>query len=695
MSEIVLSKSERELLLGNEAVVRGALEAGVGFVSTYPGTPASEIGDTFAKIFGEVGLYFEYSVNEKVALEAAAGAAFSGVKSLVAMKHYGLNVASDSLLPLAYLKCPLVVVVADDPGCWSSVQTEQDSRWYSRLGKIVTLEPSNPQEVKKMTKQAFDLAWKYRLPVMVRLTTRVCHVRAPVELGELVEPKLRGKFVKPEGGFKLGSKVTLELKERLLEKVGRVRSEVSEVEGLNCQGEGLASDGGRQGKESDSLLRKESDSGELPGSEELAGLGGWRDVGVIASGVSFDYFQEACRELEVDLPWFKIGMSYPFPKDSVAEFLKGKEQVLVIEELDPVIEEEVRRIAGGCLVLGAASFRASARSFEISPPPGRRNDNSLEIHGKDLLPRVGEYRPEDVLEVLVGVLASEEKSPKEKSQTLYSVKSLTLRNSDSFPRQAAKTPTLCAGCPHRATFWAVHKALGEDKITGGDIGCYMLGALPPYYNQDFIVSMGASIGISHGIAKSTGEKPTVFIGDSTFFHAGIPALINMVFNQSNALVIVMDNRLTAMTGQQPHPGSGFRAGGGECKEIRIEEIAKACGADQVEVANVYNLAETMETVRRLYEADGVSVLVARGECRLAAVRKLVRAGKAMPAFELGKDIKVSSPEGRKLFKFGCPAIREKDGKLSIDPELCWGCAFCRQIAPGAVEPRKRVRLFTE
>jgi len=651
MSKRVLSQKDKELLLGNKAVVRGALEAGVGFVSTYPGTPASEIGDTFANIYKEVGMYFEYSTNEKVALEAAAGAAFSGVKSLVAMKHYGLNVALDSLFPLVYLECPLVVVVMDDPGCWSSVQTEQNSRWFSKMGKITTLEPANPQEAKDMTKQAFELAWKYHLPVMVRLTTRVCHVRASVELGELAKFESKGKFVKPEGGFKLGSKVTLRLKEQLLEKIEKIRREVSEAGGLN-----------RRGKESGYDVPGLSSRTPSEPSPKSQTLGNRREekVGVVASGVGFEYFREACKELGINVPWFKVEMHYPFPKEAVAEFIKDKEKILVIEELDPIIESEVQEIAG-----------------EVNP--------DLRIHGKDLLPRVGEHTPGDVLAALVGVLESPNSSELSFGDSLK----LSSFPSDSFPQRPSKTPTLCAGCPHRATFYAVREALGEDKITGGDIGCYMLGALPPYCNQDFIVSMGAGIGISHGIAKSTGEKPVVFIGDSTFFHAGVPALINMVFNQSNALVIILDNRLTAMTGQQPHPGSGHRAGGGECKEVRIEEIATACGADQVEVANVYNLKKTMERVKRLYEASGVSVLVARGECRLAAVRKLARAGKDIPTFKFEKPLDVRSEEGKKLADFSCPAIRERGGKLTIDSELCWGCAFCKQIAPEVVEPRKK------
>ncbi len=617
MPNPVLSKEKKELLLGNEAVVRGALEAGVGFASTYPGTPASEIGDTFAKVFQELGFYFEYSSNEKVALEAAAGAAFSGVRSLVGMKHYGVNVAADTLLPLVYFECPLVVAVADDPGCWSSVQTEQDTRWYSWMGRIPTLEPANPQEAKGMTKKAFKAAWNYKVPVIIRLTTRVSHTRSLVDLGPLGKFDPQGKFEKPAEGFKVGSARTLELKENLLKKIEKIQQEVSEQDDFNK----IFDEGG--------------------------------DIGVIATGVSWDYLQEALDTLDVELSVLKLGMSYPLPEEMITEFIEDKERVLILEELDPVVESEVREIAK-----------------EVNP--------DLEIHGKDWLSEVGEYKPGMVREALIKLTESPADSPKPGFGTGLKAGLLS-----SAGPVANKTPTFCAGCPHRATFWAVKEALGKDKVSGGDIGCYMLGALEPYKNQDFIVAMGASIGISHGISKVGGEKPLVFIGDSTFFHAGIPALTNMVFNDSDALVIVMDNRMTAMTGQQPHPGTGERAGGKKCKEVLIEDVAKAVGADNVEVANVYNFEDTKKKIEKLYGAKGVSVLVAKGKCRLAMVRELARAGKEPPKFEIA-----SQKDNQKLKEFDCPAIREDGrGKLYIDPELCWGCAFCRQIAPDTVQVR--------
>ncbi len=629
-----MSSKEKELLLGNEAVVRGALEAGVAFASTYPGTPASEIGDTFASICADLNdLYFEYSSNEKVALESAAGAAFSGVKALVAMKHYGVNVASDSLLPLAYLECPLVVAVSDDPGCWSSVQTEQDTRWYSRMGKIPILEPSNPQEVKEMTKLAFKIAWEYKIPVIVRLTTRVSHVRAPVAFDNLPERKALGKFEKPKDGFPVSSANTLALKQKLMMKVKKLRREAASL--------------------------TSEVSADLTSEVSPA-------AGVIASGVSFDYFQEALQELDQEVPWFKVGMSYPFPAEIIADFIKDKTRILVLEELDPIVEIEVRELAK-----------------DVNP--------DLEIHGKDWLTEVGEYKPEIVRDALINLVGAD-KLAKDKNQVL---KALPEHGSEEPALPAGrlsklvtnKIPTLCAGCPHRSTFWAVKEALGEDKIAGGDIGCYMLGALEPYKNQDFIVAMGAGMGISHGISKATGEKPLVFIGDSTFFHAGIPALINMVFNQSDVLVIILDNRMTAMTGHQPHPGTGERPESeGECKEVLIEDIARAAGADAVGVANVYNFSETVEKVKDLYGQEGVSVLVAKGECRLVTVRKLARAGKEIPSFELAE--KITEKDKEDLKDFGCPAIREKDGELKIDEDQCWGCAYCKQLAPNSVKPSK-------
>ena len=548
--EEVIQHKKSAFIFGNEAVARGALEAGVGFVTNYPGTPATEIGDTFAKISKETGVYFEYSTNEKVALEASAGAAFSGVKSMVVMKHYGLNVALDSLLPLVYLECPLVVVIADDPGCSSSVQTEQDSRYFSKLGHLPTMEPANPREAKEMTKSAFAISQNYRIPVLIRLTTRVSYSKEVVEFGKIPEIKTKGEFIKNPQGFKLGSSQTVALHQKTLEKIAKIQKEISENQRFNFIQNGKG------------------------------------NLGMVVSGVSYDYLQEIIKKLELNLPILKIGMSHPFPDEMARQFLKNLEQILVIEETEPVLEDELKRVA-------------------------KEQSLAVKILGKDILPRQGELGPEEI-EIALAKLGGRQIS-RDLAENIAKFKNL---------KGPARIPFWCPGCPHRETFKAVKAALGPDVIFGGDIGCYMLGAYPPVQMLDFVVSMGAGAGIAYGLSKTNNKKPVAFIGDSTFFHAGMPALLNMVFNRANILLIILDNRCTAMTGQQPHPGTGFTATGEGTELILIEEIAKALGADFVETIDVYKPQEAVSKIKELYSKDGVSVIVARGECVLFRKKRL-------------------------------------------------------------------------
>lgn len=596
---------KKGLLFGNEAIVRGALESGVGFASTYPGTPASEIGDIFAKIAKDAKIYFEYSTNEKVALEAAAGAAFSGIKAIVPMKQYGLNVALDSLLPLTYLECPLVVIIGDDPGCWSSVQTEQDSRLYSRLGHIPMLEPSNSQEAKTMTKLAFQLAWKYKIPFLIRMTTRTCYSRSLVNYNKIIKSNTKGNFVKPKP-FKMNSEQTITLHKNLLEKLNKIKI-LTESSGLNFIETGKG------------------------------------NIGIITSGICYEYVKEALQKLNVALPLLKIGFIYPFPEKKVAAFLKNLKSVIIVEELDPIIEEEVKKIV-----------------------MDRKNKK---IYGKNLFSETNELRPEYVLLALSKLL--NKKIPKE----------LAWNTKNFNPEKVEKrTPFFCAGCPHLSTFYAVKKILGRNKIFCGDIGCYTLGICKPHEMQDLIVSMGAGIGISHGIAKMTGQKPVIFIGDSTFFHAGIPALINLVYNKSNALLIILDNRFTAMTGRQPHPGTGWTGLQELTKALIIEDIAKACQADFVQTSNVYNFKQFCQDIKEAYAVKGVSVVVAKGECRLYLITKLAREGVTLPKYEIIKQ----KPELDELEQFGCIAIRKDKSKWLIDKNLCWGCSLCKQLFPDCI-----------
>lgn len=610
MSDRILSNEvgKKVILLGNEAIVRGALESGVGFASTYPGTPASEIGDTFAEIAKQAGIYFEYSTNEKVALEAAGGAALCGVKSLVSFKHFGLNVASDSLMPLAYVGTSgLVVVVADDPNCWSSAQSEQDSRWYARLAHIPMLEPSDPQECKDFTKLAFQISKKFELPVIIRTTTRVSHARGPVKLGKIIKGKTKGKFIKNLEKFNSLPPHTLRMHEDLLKKMENVQK-LNEKLKINF------------------VVNDKVKS----------------DFGIIASGVSFNYVIEALDDLKIKLPVLKLSLTYPLPEKKIKNFIKRFRVLLIVEELDDLVEREIKALA-------------------------KDTNPDLKIFGKNLLPKAGEFT-EEIVASAIGKITGKKLSIK-LEENLKKYKEIKI---------ARRFALMCPGCPHRATFYAAKK-VAKDAVFGGDIGCYILGIYPPLETQDFLFSMGASEGVVHGIKKVSDQKAIVFIGDSTFFHAGIPGLLNIVHNKSNPLVIVLDNRTTAMTGHQPHPGVGITGMGEQTKEVAIDEIAKACKVENVKVVDPFNLNETTKTIKEFLEKKEASVIVARRECQLLAVRRKKREGIKIPAFEI--DQNKCTKCGVCLHEFACPAIMKKDKKIYIDETICTGCAVCVQVCP--------------
>ncbi|MCD6500893.1 indolepyruvate ferredoxin oxidoreductase subunit alpha [bacterium] len=559
--EKVLSKKvgEKVILLGNEAIVRGALESGVQFVSTYPGTPASEIGNTFYKIsnlksqISNLNLYFEFSTNEKVALEAGAGASFSGQRTLVAMKHFGLNVASDFLITLVYsgVRTGMVIVVADDPGCSSSAQSEQDSRAYSYLAHIPTLTPATPQECKDFTKFAFELSEKFKIPVMVRETTRVALQSGIVKLGKIVQGRRKGKFVKDPHQFVTMPPRVLEMKKELLEKIRKIKNEVSEKSPTNYESKRITN----------------------------------KKIGIVTSGVSYLYTMEALKEFNLNLPVLKLGFFYPLPEKKIKKFIKSIKKVLIVEELEPYIEREVKRFAK-----------------DANP--------KLQIFGKNLLPEIGELRPEIVLRAIAKIT-----NRKLKIENSIKIKNLKLK----IPR---RTPQLCPGCPYWLVFSGIKTALKKMKLSekdvvfGGEIGCYMLAGLSPHNIQDYLFCMGSDMGIAHGIKKATFNKQKLiaFVGDSSFFHAGIPALINAVHNKSNPLVIIMDNQTTAMTGHQPHPGIEKTGMGEASPKIKIEDIVRACGVKNLKVIDQGNQKEFVKTVKEFLQNKTVSVIIARRPC---------------------------------------------------------------------------------
>ena len=528
----------RKILLGNEAIVQGALEAGVDFVSAYPGTPSSEIGVIFGKIAKRHGVYFEFSVNEKVALEAAVGASFSGLKCLVAMKNFGLNVASDALFPFVYTgtKGPTVIIVADDPSCWSSGQSEENSRGFAYLAHIPILEPSDAQEAKDFVKLGFEISEKFNIPVIVRITTRVAHQKMPVEMGKIIRSNTSGRFVKDVKRFVTMPPRVLEMKEELLEKIEKI--------------------------------------GEYAEKSKVNKIEGKGRLGIITSGISYLYVREVLEELKIDLSVLKLGFFYPLPTKVLNSFIKKLDKVLVVEELEGYLEKEIKALAK-----------------DINP--------KLKILGKDLLPETRELNTDKVGQAIASL-----------ANKKYKVsKPVSIDIPKRFPR-------LCPNCPYWFVFSAVKEVAPKDTIFGGGIGCYMLAGFPPHNIQDYLFCMGSSIGIAHGIKKSSDQKLISFIGDSSFFHAGIPALINAVYNQSSPLIIIMDNRITAMTGHQPNPGMGKTGMGEDVEEIKIENVVKACGVKHVKVIDPKNINELKKTIKEFLNKKEVSVIVAKRICAL-------------------------------------------------------------------------------
>jgi indolepyruvate ferredoxin oxidoreductase, alpha subunit len=539
----------KKILLGNEAIVRAAIVSGVTYVTGYPGCPSAEIGDEFGKIAKDYGVYAEYATNEKVALESAIGASFSGLKTLVNMKSFGINVCADSLFPLAYTgtKGAMVIVVADDPSCWSSAQSEQNSRGYAYLSHIPVLEPADPQECYDFTKIGFEISEKFNTPVILRTVTRCAHQRAVVNFEEpkkVVRADMRiGNFVKNHHQFSTMPPRTLEMKKELLEKIKKIEAYANK-----------------------SVLNKI--------------IGKANKVGIISSGVASLYVMEALEELGLDLPVLKLGSFYPLPKDKIIKFIKPIKKVLIVEELDGYVEKELMVIA-------------------------KDSNCKLEIFGKNVLPIIGELNAEKVAVALSKIVGGKIKFNE------FKIKPLDL------PERTAR---LCEGCPYWNVF-PVLKRIAPNAIFGGDIGCNMIASLQPHDLSDYMFAMGAGLGISHGVKKSTNQKVISIMGEGTFFHSGIAPLINVVYNKSNPLVIVLDNRITAMTGHQPNPGMGKNLMGEDAIELRIEEIAKACGVKHIRVLDQINIKEFEDTVKEFLDKDEVSLIVAKKVCALLARRQ--------------------------------------------------------------------------
>jgi indolepyruvate ferredoxin oxidoreductase alpha subunit len=615
MHRLLSQESGKEmLLLGNEAIARGALEAGVSFATCYPGTPSSEIPEQFFAISRETDLYFEYSTNEKVALEVGAAAAISGLRTMVTMKHVGLNVAADPLMTLAYVgvKGGMVIVNADDPSLFSS-QNEQDNRYYARLSSLPMLEPTSPQEMKDMTVAAFDLSERLALPVIMRTTTRLNHIRGPVTLGKLGTVKAKDTFKKNPFHFVCVPAVSRNLHRLLVEKFGKAMQE---------------SDGSPY--------------------NQIMGNGKW---GIVANGVSFNYVRDAVADLGIPegTSILKLGFSWPLPKGLCARFLKQVDRVLVVEELEPVNENDLKAIA-------------------------QENGVTIPIKGKGVggLSRLYEYDPGMVRKAIADYFGIDYQAPEG-----YDLSDL--------PALPARPPNLCAGCPHRATYYAVKEVYGADAVNPNDIGCYTLGLLPPISMADLVICMGSSVSSSCGFARATDQEVVSFIGDSTFFHSGITGLINAVHNNHKFTLVILDNGTTAMTGHQPHPGVDTAPMGIERTRVSLEELVRGCGVKDIHVVSPFKLKKTIESIRAAKEYDGVSVVISREFCPLFA--RATGQQKKIRPFHI--DPNRCKNHRACIMKLACPAMYLEGEQVEINRDLCIGCTVCAQICPeNAILPLK-------
>lgn len=562
-------------MLGNEAIARGAYEAGVKVSAAYPGTPSTEISENIVK-YDEI--YAEWSPNEKVAMEVAIGASISGVRAMASMKHVGVNVASDPLYTISYggVNGGLVLVAADDPGLYSS-QNEQDTRCVARAAMVPVLEPSDSQEAKDFVKFAYEISEKYDTPIIVRTTTRLAHSQGTVTLEERVEPQDKpyernpAKFVMMPGNA-IGRHLYVEKRMKAMAEDGS-NFEINKVEYNDTS------------------------------------------IGFITSGIPYQYVKEACPNASV----LKLGMVHPLPKKLIEEFASKVEKLYIFEELEPVIEEQVK----------SWGIKAS---------------------GKDIFTVQGEYSANMIREKVL----NEKVDSKEPAQV------------------PARPPILCPGCPHRS----VYSVLNKLKIhAAGDIGCYTLGAVPPLNVIDTTVCMGASISTLHGMEKAKGKEYiknwVAVIGDSTFLHTGVNSLMNMVYNQATGTVLILDNSTTGMTGHQDHAATGKTLKGEVVPAINIYELCKAMGIEHVVEVNAFDITELEKIVKEEVARDAVSVIITKSPCVL--LKGNVFPYKCKPVEEKCKKCGA-------CLKPGCPALTKKpDGSIAIDDTMCNGCGLCEQM----------------
>ncbi len=571
----------KKLMLGNAAVARGAYEAGASVVSSYPGTPSTEITENIVKY---EDIYVEWAPNEKVACEVAVGASIAGARSMTCMKHVGLNVMADPVFTASYtgVNGGMVICVADDQGMHSS-QNEQDSRHYAKASKILMLEPSDSGECKDFVKKAYELSEEYDTPVFIRLSTRVSHSQSLVEEEEPINYELKpyeknpAKFVMLPGNA-IKRHVFVE------ERINKLREMAEKSDELNPI--------------------------EKNGSK----------IGVIAGGIAYVYAKEALGN-KVD--FLKLGVVYPLPDERLKEFAKNYDKVFVIEELDPVIEEH-------CKALG------------------------LDVIGKDVFTLLGEYTPAMIKKAVLGEEPAEFNAIEEQIPV--------------------RPPVMCAGCPHRATYYVLKK-LG--LTVSGDIGCYTLGAAAPLQSIDTTICMGASISAAHGMAKARGQefnkKLVSVIGDSTFMHSGITGLVDIVYNKGNNTVIILDNSITGMTGHQDNPTTGFTIRKEPTKQVNLVALCKSIGIEHIVVADPFDVKNFEKVVKEETEREEPSVIIAQRPCALLPNMRKTYNGLC--------EITDKCKKCKVCMKLGCPAISLVDGAVKIDATQCNGCGLCVNVCP--------------
>ena len=658
----------KQMIMGNQAIALGALKAGVNLVAGYPGTPSSEIIEFISKYKSKTGTYVEWSVNEKAAAEVAAGASYAGSRTLITMKQVGLNVASDPVMCLSYVgvKGGMVIVSADDPGPISS-QTEQDTRNFAQYSKLPCFDPSTPLEAYEMIQEAFELSEKYNTPVILRPTTRVDHAYESMEFPELGPCRKPGEFEKDSKRWVIFPRSSYNNHKRIFERNEKIlpaefsKSKWNYVGGSRPLRERPCEAGEKQS--SGLFLASLGESCAFAAASATPSNGGHprnAPVAFAAGGISYCYLMEALSFLGLkDIPVLKIGTPYPFPKPLAEEFLKSHEQIVVFEELDPVIEENLIKIAGNARV-------------------------NCQIRGKldGTVPEAGELS----VEIIKGILQKEIlKLVQDDSAHNQDVDKCHAELVSASPDLPVRPPVLCAGCPHRGAFYAVKQAMkGKKTVYCGDIGCYTLGNAMPLDMTDTCLCMGADITMAQGFYHNEPDRYCFsFIGDSTFFASGITGVVNAVYNQAKQTICILDNSTTAMTGHQPHPGTGVTMMGEIVEKISIEKILDAIGVKPVITVNPFDQKAAIDAVKTASETPGVSAIIFKAPC-IAIAQKVGWEKPHAMAVDTNKCIGCR----KCINELGCPALsvsltKNSKGKhlVEIDKSLCTGCSLCKQVCP--------------